>query len=84
MTRACACRRNAIEARDARASIPPRCGARIWQHGNSNDPSLARDENLRCIRRVGRRRGNSCIKSSKQVVIFLTESLALLHGKHSG
>jgi hypothetical protein len=57
MIRACACRRNAIEPRDARAGIPPRCGARIWQHGNSNDPPLARDENLRCIRRVGRKRG---------------------------
>ena len=56
MIRACACRRNAIEARDARAGIPPRCVARIWQHGNSNDPPLARDENLRCIRCVGRKR----------------------------
>lgn len=44
----------AIETRKARAAIPPRRGARIWQHGNSNTPPLARDENLRSIRRIGR------------------------------
>jgi IS5 family transposase len=44
----------AIDQRQARAAIPPRRGARIWQHGNSNDPPLARDENLRHIRRMGR------------------------------
>jgi len=44
----------AIETRKARAAIPPRRGARIWQHGNSNTPPLARDENLRSIRRRGR------------------------------
>jgi len=44
----------AIEQRQAQAAIPPRRGARIWQHGNSHDPPLARDENLRCIRRMGR------------------------------
>ncbi len=46
----------AIEARKARAAIPPRCRARIWQHRNLSDPPLARDENLRRIRRVGRKR----------------------------
>jgi hypothetical protein len=44
----------AIEIRKARAAIPLRRGARIWQHGNSHDPPLARDENLRRIRRIGR------------------------------
>ena len=44
----------AISARQAQVAIPPRHGACIWQHGNSNDPSLARDENVRCIRRIGR------------------------------
>jgi hypothetical protein len=33
---------------------PPRRGARIWRHGNANDPPLARDESLRSIRRTGR------------------------------
>lgn len=37
-----------------RAAIPPRKGARIWQHGNSSKERLIRDENLRAIRRKGR------------------------------
>jgi IS5 family transposase len=37
-----------------RVAIPPRRGARIWQHGNSKQERLARDENLRRIRQVGR------------------------------
>ena len=44
----------AIAQRGARAAIPPRHGAHIWQHGNSKQERLARDENLRCIRKVGR------------------------------
>ena len=35
-------------------AIPPRRGARIWQHGNSKQERLARDENLRRMRQVGR------------------------------
>lgn len=37
-----------------RAAIPPRKGARIWQHGNRNKERLIRDENLRAIRKKGR------------------------------
>lgn len=37
-----------------KVTIPPRRGARIWQHGNSKQERLARDENLRRIRAVGR------------------------------
>ncbi|MBI4415069.1 MAG: IS5 family transposase, partial [Candidatus Kerfeldbacteria bacterium] len=37
-------------------AIPPRHGARIWQHGNTHAERLARDENLRRIRMVGRQR----------------------------
>ena len=44
----------AISAHKAQAAMPPRRGARIWRHGNSNDPPLARDESLRSIRRTGR------------------------------
>lgn len=39
----------------ARAAIPPRKGARIWQHGNTKAERHARDENLRRIRNVGRK-----------------------------
>lgn len=43
-----------IQARGARAAIPPRKTARIRQHGNSRQPPLPRDEALRAIRRHGR------------------------------
>jgi hypothetical protein len=36
-------------------AIPPQRGARIWRHGNSKAERLARDENLRRIRAVGRK-----------------------------
>jgi hypothetical protein len=45
----------AINGVGARAAIPPRRGARIWQHGNSKDERLVRDENLRSIRKQGRK-----------------------------
>lgn len=47
-----ACAQRAI----SRLAIPPRRDARIWQHGNSLAPLLVRDENLRRIRKVGRKR----------------------------
>lgn len=45
---------DAIRNRDAIATIPPRRGARIWQHANSKQDRLIRDENLRTIRKHGR------------------------------
>jgi IS5 family transposase len=39
----------------AKAAIPPRKGAKIWQHANSKAERHARDENLRRIRKVGRK-----------------------------
>jgi hypothetical protein len=39
-----------------RIVVPPQRNARIWQHGNSSRPPLPRDQNLRRIRRVGRKR----------------------------
>jgi len=45
-----------IGKRNVVAAIPPRKGARIWQHGNRGKGPLARDENLRRIRGVGRNR----------------------------
>jgi hypothetical protein len=38
-----------------RMLIPPRQDAHIWQHGNSKQVRLQRDENLRYIRQHGRR-----------------------------
>ena len=40
----------------ARVTVPPQRNARIWQHGNSSKPPLPRDQNLRYIRRAGRKR----------------------------
>jgi DDE family transposase len=45
-----------LEQRQAGAVIPPRRDAKIWRHGNSAKPRLARDENLRRIRQVGRKK----------------------------
>lgn len=36
--------------------VPPRCDAKIWQHGNCHQAPLPRDVNLRRIRQVGRKR----------------------------
>jgi hypothetical protein len=43
------------ERRGARAVIPPRRDAKALRHGNAGGPRLARDENLRRIRQIGRR-----------------------------
>ena len=49
-------RRQADQESPLKVAIPPRKGARIWQHGNRQDERLARDENLRGVRRIGRKR----------------------------
>ncbi len=58
-----------LEPRTDTILIPPRKDARIWKHGNTAGPPLARDENLRAIRRVGR-------KAWKQEVGYHQRSLA--------
>lgn len=45
---------DAIHGYGASATIPPRRNAKIWQNGNSDEPPLERDENLRYIREHGR------------------------------
>ncbi|NJO49111.1 MAG: IS5 family transposase [Leptolyngbyaceae cyanobacterium RM2_2_4] len=45
-----------IDARGAKAVIPPRKDAKIWQHGNRKGKPHQRDENLRSIRKHGRKR----------------------------
>lgn len=47
---------DAIDQREAIATIPPRRNAKIWQHGNCKAPAHSRDENLRRIRSIGRKR----------------------------
>jgi Transposase DDE domain len=46
---------DAIQQRQARATIPPHQNAKIWQHGNMKAARLHRDQNLRRIRQVGRK-----------------------------
>ena len=43
-----------LQRRGAKAVIPPRRDAKIRRHGNKAGPRLARDENLRRIRKIGR------------------------------
>jgi hypothetical protein len=45
-----------IDAKGAKAVIPPRKDAKIWQHGNRKAKPHPRDENLRSIRKQGRKR----------------------------
>jgi Transposase DDE domain len=45
-----------LETTGAKVTIPPRRDAKIWQHGNSGGEPWQRDENLRAIRRLGRKR----------------------------
>ncbi len=45
-----------IAAKGAKAVIPPRQDAVIWQHGNRKGKPHPRDENLRQIRKYGRKR----------------------------
>lgn len=40
---------------DVNILIPPRRNARIWKHGNTKTERLKRDENLRTIRKEGRK-----------------------------
>src|SRR2546425_10357244 len=47
---------DALAERGAKAIIPPRRDAKIWQHGNCAGAPWQRDENLRAIRQKGRRR----------------------------
>ncbi len=46
----------AVRQKGAKALIPPRKGARIWVHANTKQERLDRDQNLRAIRKVGRKR----------------------------
>jgi hypothetical protein len=46
---------DAVREREANAAIPPRRGAKIWHHGNRKAERHNRDENLRRVRKVGRK-----------------------------
>jgi Transposase DDE domain len=44
-----------LNKQGAKAAIPPRKGAKIWRHANSKAERHVRDENLRRIRKAGRK-----------------------------
>jgi IS5 family transposase len=56
---------------DVNILIPPRKNARIWKHGNTKTERLKRDENLRAIRKDGRKEWK---KSSGYPVRSLAET----------
>jgi hypothetical protein len=65
---------DAIREGKAKVAIPPRKGAKIWQHGNSKAQRHNWDENLRQIRQVGRKawkpESNSHRRSLAETTIF--------------
>ncbi len=67
------------QAPEAILLIPPRKNARIWQHGNTNAERLRRDENLRAIRRSGRkdwkRQSGYHIRSLAETTMFRLKTI---------
>jgi len=59
--------------------IPPRKNARIWQHGNSKEARLKRDENLRYIRKHGRQQWKDDsgyhIRSLAETIMFRLKTI---------
>jgi hypothetical protein len=68
-----------LEPRTGTILIPPRSNARIWKHGNATGPPLPRDENLRQIRRSGRkawkRESGYHIRSLAETGVFRRKAL---------
>jgi Transposase DDE domain len=64
---------------DVNILIPPRKNARIWKHGNSKAERLKRDENLRTIRKDGRKawKENSGyhIRSLAETIMFRLKTM---------
>ena len=59
--------------------IPPRKNAHIWQHGNSKEERLKRDENLRYIRKHGRQQWKQDsgyhIRSLAETIMFRLKTI---------
>jgi len=66
-------------APEATIMIPPRKNARIWQHGNTKAERLRRDENLRAIRKSGRKAWKQSsgyhIRSLAETTIFRLKTI---------
>lgn len=64
---------------DVEILIPPRKNAHIWQHGNSKQERLKRDENLRYIRQHGRQQWKEDsgyhIRSLAETIMFRLKTI---------
>lgn len=64
---------------DVEILIPPRKNAHIWQHGNSKEERLKRDENLRYIRQHGRQQwkddSDYHMRSLAETIIFRLKTI---------
>ena len=78
---------DALRARGARAAIPPRKGARIWQHGKRKAERHIGDENLREIRHKGRaqwkRESQYHRRSLAETQVFRVNSAAAKRAPHA-
>ena len=72
---------NALDAHSPEVEIliPPRKNAHIWQHGNSKEERLKRDENLRYIRKHGRQQWKQDsgyhIRSLAETIMFRLKTI---------
>ena len=68
-----------LSERGTKAVIPPQKNAKIWQHGNSKAPPHPRDENLRAIRKRGRkawkRQSNYHRRSISETTMFRLKTI---------
>jgi hypothetical protein len=64
---------------DVNILIPPRKNARIWQHGNTKTERLKRDENLRSIRKDGRKewkkKSGYHVRSLAETIMFRLKTI---------
>jgi len=64
---------------DVNILIPPRKNARIWKHGNTKTERLKRDENLRTIRKDGRKEWKKSsgyhVRSLAETVMFRLKTI---------
>lgn len=64
---------------DVNILIPPRKNARIWQHGNTKAERLKRDENLRSIRKDGRKewkeKSGYHVRSLAETIMFRLKTI---------
>ena len=70
---------DALDQREAKANIPPRKNAVLAHHGNCTSKPLTRDENIRAIRSLGRKKWKKSIgyhrRSLAETAVFRVKKL---------